>query len=658
MIPLVHNGMNPERGAAVDVSTQALASFALLVIAAALACRFLDADRASAAALKTMTATFGVGLVPGVLIVLLWRPRPMSILELAGFGIAISFGVTELLTILAVSAHLSPVVALTLLLGAAALAAGRVIQRATGTITVSVDDLIVLVFVVALSWSAYAVGAPVDSQEDQIHAAIARRLSQLDSPRLDNFYVTPGIVYTYPFPGTHYFMGLIARLGDIDALFLYHKIRFFWGLTVLLMIYLAARAVFGARGVASAVAVTAVLLVWSGVFALGFPTGWGNLVPYSHASDIAMGVLLPCLLGAAFWYLHAESSRERAFFATATGMLVLMLTIVHMREVVQFAAYLGCFAVVTATCRRFRPYLGRTVGLLVLTIGCAALYTAWQGSVAPLVLDIVERQRAELMSMAQSLSLRELVLEPVSTLLVSVAPKFDEMFNGLLPFFLFGGPAVVLLFRHRPLVWLIASSTVTYLAVMSVPLLAIPYVYVTYFEILHLPVRNLIFFVYLLAGALLYAIVVALARVDRTRLSIVAAGTLCGAFALLTVLCLNRSHWGFFAPLTVAYGLTFLCLWDGSLRRGIATRAVAVAAVSLAALFMLWPDHPSTPRSEQVTVRWSAKAGLDAGRERLELPSDGSLRRQHQAHRDASRRGRYTLHRSLVVPRRVAAPAW
>ena len=205
--------VDADRGVSWVVSERAAAVFVLCLLAAALSCRWFDAGHASTAALKTITATLAVGLAPGVLLTLLWRPRPTSILEVAGFGIAISFGFTQLLTILAVSAHLSPVVILTILLLVSVLAGGRVIQRATGTIAVSADELIVLAFAFALSWSMYTAGSPVDWSEDQIHVAIARRLSQLDSPRLDNLYVTPGIVYTYPFPGTHYFMGLIARAG-------------------------------------------------------------------------------------------------------------------------------------------------------------------------------------------------------------------------------------------------------------------------------------------------------------------------------------------------------------------------------------------------------------------------------------------------------------
>ena len=124
---------------------------------------------------------------------------------------------------------------------------------------------------------------------------------------------------------------------------------------------------------------------------------------------------------------------------------------------------------------------------------------------------------------------------------------------------------------------------------------------------LHLAVRNIVFFVYMLAGVFLYAVVVAMARVGRTRLSPIVAGILGGAFALLTCLCLNRGHWSLTASLVAVYGLTFLHFADGSTRRRIAIVAVPSAIVSLAGLVMLWPDHPPVPRSEQVSVRWSSE---------------------------------------------------
>lgn len=594
-------------GVSVSVSSRAAAVVTLVAIAAALGCRFLDAERASAAALKVLSATLAVGVLPGVLATLLWRPRPqLTALEVIGFGIAISFGLVQLLTMLAMTFHLDAAFMVEALVIASVLMAARVIQRPAGAIQVTLDELIVLSLLLGVSVFLYMLGSPVNSSEDQVHAAIVRRLSQLAAPRLDNLYLTPGIVYTYPFPGTHYFMALIARLGDIDPLFLYHKLRFFWGPAALVMLHLAARAVFGAGAIACAVTVTAVALVCSGVFAMVPGLFWGQLAPYSHASDVAMTVLLPALLVVAFGYMRADSTRERMFFLTATAVLLLMLTAVHIREVVQFTVYVGCFLIVTMAVRRFRPYVRRTVGLLALAVATATIYVAWQAEVVSLVGGNVDQRRADLMSVVSASSLQALLLTPASTVVGDYLPEFGHIWDGLTPFFLFAGPTVILLFRRQPLVWLIASSTTAYLALMSVPFLAIPYIYLTYYEILYTPVRNVMFFVYLLAGAFLYTTVVALTRIDRTRLSALAAGAVGGALALMATVCLNRSHPGFFVPLIAAYGLTLLFLWDGPLTRKLTPRTVVTGLVSLAALVMLWPDHLPVPRSDRVFIRWSS----------------------------------------------------
>ena len=620
--------IDADPGVAFRISARDAALFILLVTAAALGSRFLDADQVAGSALKVVTATLVVGIVPGALATLLWRPRPqLSALEVVGFGIALSFGVVHLLTMLAVSAHVSPVFILAGLGIASALMAGRLIYKGSGAVVVSIDELIVLALLFVLAVPLYLQGSPFDAYEDQVLASIARRLSELQSPRLDNLYVAPGIVYTYPFPSALYFMGLIARLGDIDPLFVYHKLRFFWGPAALVMLYLAARASFGYAAVACAVTVTAAVFICSGVFGMvaGFPAWWGQLVPYTYVPDVAMTVLLPALLVVAFEYLQSGSTRERVFFFAATAMLVLMLTVIHIREIVQFAAYLGCFIVVTAAVRAFRPYLRPAASLLALTLVVAAVYIAWQAAVVPVVDDIVAEQRAELVSTAAAIPLSSLIFSPAPAVLGDFVQDFDQIFGGLIPFFLFTGTIVVLVFRRRPLVWLISSSTLAYLAVMSVPLLAIPYIYLTYFEILHIPVRNVIFFVYLLAGALIYVTVVALARIDRSRVSLVLTGTIGGALALLATLSLNRSLEGFFVPLMAAYALTFLYLGveaSGGLKAsGYHWKAVALL-VSILALVALWPARSPVPRTEQVSVRWTS--GLEEAR-RVALEAQFSL---------------------------------
>lgn len=602
------------------LSSRAGAVCLLAILGAAVAARSLGTESPGTAALNMVLASLAIGVVPGALGVLAWRPRDeIGVLEWLGFGIVVSFGIVQLLTVLAISAHVSPAVTLGLLGAACMLAAFFVVTRRNGRVVVSGDEALVLLLVSAMACTLYLTGAPVDSAEDQIHAGIARRLSQLPNPGFDNVYVTPGIVYTYPFPGTHYFMGLISRLGDIDTLFLYHKIRFFWAFAGVLIISLASRAVFGSAAVAAAVATTSVVFIWNGVFSLGFPTGWGQLVPYSHASDIAMSVLLPCLLAAAFSYMRSTEARERAFLLTATTLLIAMLTMVHMREVVQFAAYLGCFALLLMIVRQRGPYLWRAVGLLALTLGIATTYTLWQAWMVPLVDNIVDTHRAEVLALASKAPFVDLLLAPVSTLFPDLLQKFDQIFITLLPFFLFAGPIVIVVFRREPLVWLLAAVLIGYLLVMSVPILAVPYIYLTYFEILHLPVRNVIFFAYMLAGALVYVAVAALERVDRTRMSLPIAGAAAGALALLASMTINQSHAGFFLPLIAAYALTLAAIVPGPWRT---TRQAAILLVACVALVGLWPEREPAPRSEQVTIRWNADL---AEQERRALESRFSL---------------------------------
>ena len=191
-----------------------------------------------------------------------------------------------------------------------------VIRRNAGAVVLTLDELIVLIPLVLISIPLYLQGSPFNVYEDQVLAAIARRLALLDVPRLDNLYATPGIIYTYPFPGALYCMALIARLGDIDPLFVYHKLRFFWGPAALVMLYLGARALFGYTAVACAVALTAVVFICTGVFAMlpAFPAWWGQLVPYSYVPDVAMTVLLPALLVMTFEYVQAGSAARAPLF--------------------------------------------------------------------------------------------------------------------------------------------------------------------------------------------------------------------------------------------------------------------------------------------------------------------------------------------------------
>ena len=621
------------------VSTRVAGVVTLVAIAIACGCHVLDPEHPAAAAAKLLSATVAIAVLPGAVVTLLWRPRPqMTILEVIGFGLALSAALVELCTILAVVLHVSSGIVGAMLLAGTVMAAARLVQQPTAAVVVEFDEAIVLLLLAVLAVVLYGLGSPLATSEDDIHVAIVRRLAALGSPRFDNLYFVPGVIYTYPFPGIHYMLSLIARVGDVDALFVYQKLRFFWGPAALVMLYLAARAVFARASIAVAVSVTAVVLVANGTFALvpGFRTGWGQLVPFSHASDIAQAVLLPALMVVGFGFLLAQAARERAFFLLATALLSLMLTIVHIREIVQFAAYSGCFFLVTLLVPRFRPYMRRAAAMLALVVGMAVAYGVWQAASVPLVSDIVAQRRAHLMSTAAQTPLRDLLLEPATGVVGEFMPEFVHLWHGLTPFFLFTGAAVVVVFRTQPLIWFAAASLIAYLAVMSVPILAISYIYATYHEILYTAVRNVAFFVYLFAGAFLYVTVLVLVRAGRTRLTPVAAGALAGVAALLASLCLNQSGRGFFMPLIAAYAMTFLALGEATSDRGMRLRRVGIAAVSLVALAALWPERPPAPRTEQVAIRW--RPGLaDAQRAALQQQfslADGEPRPERSGEAD------------------------
>ena len=599
----------PASGASVFISLRVAGICALLIVGSAIGCRFLGDGQTLTAALKLVTATLAVGVVPGALATMLWRPRrALTLLEVIGFGVAISFGLVHLIAVFAVSAHVGAWITLGMLAITSTLMAFRTIWRPFGLVVITLDELIVLSLLLALSVFLYNLGSPVTWWEDQVHVSLVRRLSELASPRLDNLYVTPGIVYAYPIPGTHYFMALIARLSDLDALFVYHKLRFFWGPIALVMLYLAARAVFGPRGIASGVAVTAAALVGSGAFAMvpGFDSGWGQLATFSHASDVAMNVLLPALLVVAGGYLTGETPRERSFFLMATVMLVVMLTMVHIREIVQPAVYFVCFTLAAARVRPFRIYLRRSFALLAVVVGIAAIYVLWQREVGGLVGDIVNDHRAQLTSIVATTPLRELVTTPASALLSDFLINSDQLAGGLIPLFLFVGPTVFLVFSERPLMWLVVPSTLLYLAIMTLPLLAIPYIYLTYFEILYTPVRNVAFFVYLIAGSAICAGVLALDRIDRTRLLPLAAGAVAGALTILVTLSFNRNPGEIIAPLIAAYVLGFALLWAVPSVRARRVRIFAAVALGVLGFVALFPEREVAQRVNHVSVRWTS----------------------------------------------------
>jgi hypothetical protein len=507
-------------------------------------------------AVRIALASALIGLIPGALTALAWYPGAVvDILWLAALALAISFGFSQLLTIMALIGHWSAPVSLGVLGAFVCVAATRAAYRDRCAVRIDWRHALPLAGIAVIAVYLYAAGSPYAAFEDRIHVAISERLAHLHSPSIRNIYFAPNVVYTYPFPGTHYMVALIARAADLPVIFVYAKLRAFWGVAALILLYGFASAVFMDARIAVASTLTALALVANGSFGGVRGLYWGQLAPYSHASDVAMGVLLPALLFAAVHIVSSKERRERLFLVAVTLPLILMLVIVHPREIVQFIVYLTSFALLLMCARNARPMLRPTIGLVAVTI---ALLVGYRLVGVATIDQLVTSRRAVIGGVLANASWAQLIGQPYPFLRDYMA-SFDVFFYGWNPVLLLVSPLILLAMRRKTLAWLIAAGIASYILIVRYPLLAIPYAYLTYFEILYTPVRNVTFFLHVLAGVGLYLIAAVLARLPAwllipaataAGLSIVAMGQRLGETAETRLDVL-------FVPVLIGYAVWF-----------------------------------------------------------------------------------------------------
>jgi hypothetical protein len=495
----------------------------------------LPENNAGLAAAKVVFAAAALGLLPGLLLVAASRAIDrVRLPELAGIGAALSWPAVQVLTFVSILGHVS---CDAVLAGyAAVLAAGCLAlccrRRAGRPILVSVGraDVVIGCTILALAGLLYVKGSPFFSSEEQYHASIIRRLAVHPHPATDNFYFVRGVGYTHPFPGTHVFIALVSRLGGIDSLFAYHKLRGYWTAAALLWLYLAGCKLFRSDTLGACCFAAGVAFALNGTFADFSTVYWAQLVPYSHPSDVAMSAYLPALLVLAFSYYQATGRRQGRFYLAACLALLFLLTVVHIRETVQFLVYNGSFVLACLLGHRDRTLLRKGVVLCLAGVVIAAAYGAFHHAAVPHVAGHDRAVKAALLAPLRTGSLRDLLVRPAFGALSS----FELLFVHWHPVLLLAGAAVVVAFRREPLVLLMGMSIFVYLLLIRVPALSVLYVCCTYYEMLMTPVRNTGFFHHLIAGAALYLLAVHLARLRPPRLGAalaVAAALLAGAAA-------------------------------------------------------------------------------------------------------------------------------
>ena len=511
-------------------------------LAAAIAARFTPAENAAGAALRLWAAAFLVALLPGLALVLAWRPSSrLTAVEALALGAAANLGLVQLLTIGAIGLHLPvSVILLVMALGTVALLLGLAWRGGSGPLVVWPHQVAFLLLLLAPAAAAYVLGTPFTyaTGEDGTHVAVVRRLALLQAPAIDNLYWAPGVVYTYPFPATHYLIALVARVADLDPLFVYRKIRFLWALEAQLFLFAAAKMLFRSERLALLTGVAGALFSLAGPFALvqnfqGQVFSWSQLIPQSHAADVAMNVCLPALLVVTLWLLSARRTRDRLVLGGVAAALVLLLTIVHVREAVQFYVYMGALVAGAALLGRW-GLAGRGLVIGASGMGVTLGYLSWHRTAVGHIDTFVRERRDLLVRVASDFSPTEWISRPF--LHPAFGDSLDSFFFTWFPILLPLIPFLLVWRPRRAQIILVFAAVLAYLLIVRFPLLTVPYIYLSYFEILFTPVRNVVFFAYLVTGfgaAVLAGLVRGQGK-GRQGLAIV-------AFALLGALAYRRA---------------------------------------------------------------------------------------------------------------------
>jgi hypothetical protein len=289
--------------------------------------------------------------------------------------------------------------------------------------------------------------------------------------------------------------------------------RFFWAIGATTFVYLAAKLVFPSSRLPFVTGLVAILFALNGSFAQVGAYSWAQLVPLSHASDIAMNVYLPALIVLTLYYLKAPSRTDVCVFFVMCILLTFLLTVVHIREVVQHVVYLGSLLAALLVFRRDRHLFLRAAGLLGTILVLVVAYITWHKHAVGHIDTFVQERKEMLAGVARSMSLRELLVAPFAN--DYFICNESSFFLGWFPLVLLASPLLVWVYRKQTFMPLIGASIFAYLLIVRLPLLAIPYVYFTYFEILFTPVRNVVFFIYLLIGPLFYLSAVQIGRLPR-----------------------------------------------------------------------------------------------------------------------------------------------
>ncbi len=469
----------------------------------------VEPDSPWLSALRLGLGFFAVGFAPGLVLALAggWARR-INGLSLAGLAAVLSLAVAQLLCGVTLGLHWS-CFAVTLAL---------VIATSAGAITLMarwrrpklplvfwpVRDRWLFGFLIAGAVALYPKGSPVYgiTFEDFWHLAPLARLAGSQALAVTGTFVEPGLAFTHPASGMHFFMAMVANASGEEPIFVFNKMRSFAGFLAPLFLYLTARRIFARPVTATFAGLGVIVLVMTGSLA-DTKWHWGQAAPVSHNTDLVMSMLVPGVGWMVLATLGAAPGRRFRWWLAATGGLFLFLVCSHIREGPQVLLYLGMFA---ATMIRF-PSQGRRA--LVLAGVLAAMiygYQQWHHHNVPQITEHVNEHRQALEKAMHLMHGWDWWRSPVA-----VYP-IETLWEGWHGVFIVLLPLVLAWWGRRREALGVILGLLAALLLIRIPALSLAANWSTYDEILMFPVRFFTPFSLLLPGALLWGLAASLSQ--------------------------------------------------------------------------------------------------------------------------------------------------
>ncbi len=179
-------------------------------------------------------------------------------------------------------------------------------------------------------------GVPSLSDE-ALHVIVIRKIAENNILTKNNIDYAP-LEHPYPYRVYHFALALLVKFTGLDPLPVYAKFRGIAGFLSLITFYCFCKNLFNNRSIAEILCITATFLAFTNYGGQVRDIFHAQLIPISHPTDIAIGLLFP--LSMFFCLKFIRAPKNAAGFLLLASLFHFCMLNIHPRESVQLLAFL------------------------------------------------------------------------------------------------------------------------------------------------------------------------------------------------------------------------------------------------------------------------------------------------------------------------------